>query len=460
MDRPSDHRGAEDQLQPRTAVDLPLRLPYLRGLPATRPYFSRPSLDQPFYDVSDPTLRDAPQTPPPIVAGVILDDQGVQIEIKAIVPAPGVADLPPELAARLVPQPLVVAPPITVSVPQPAGILPLDKPSLTLPVTLSVHAAEPSTCPPAGGVPEHAKLAVSTPPGWAARPEDAGFDPRCALAETIPFTLGTAGPPQPGKPIVARAYGRFEARNYTEAFRAVGYPGLTFTNFYAPATFRVASVDVRTAPSLKVAYLPGTGDDVPAYLSDLGIAPTILSVADLTTAKLGQYDAIVLGVRAYSAHPELNGAGSAPLLTYARDGGVVIAQYNSAGFNPASAPYPFALPGDSAHNVVVETQPVTILAAENPLLSWPNRLTPEDFKGWSEEWGHGFASTWDDHYTPLLEVHDPGQDPQKGGLLVAKTGKGAYIYCALSLYRQLPEGVPGAYRLFANLLSYAKYPSH
>ena len=202
-----------------------------------------------------------------------------------------------------------------------------------------------------------------------------------------------------------------------------------------------------------------TGDDVPAYLPDLGITPTILKIADLTTANLAQYDAVVLGVRAYAAHPELANAGSKPLLDYAANGGIVIVQYNSAGTSGSSAPYPFALPGDSAHNVVVETQPVTLLEPENPLLTWPNRLTPADFKGWTEEWGHGFASTWDDHYKPLLEVHDPDQDPQKGGLLVARTGKGAYIYCALSLYRQLPEGVPGAYRLFANLLSYAKNPS-
>ena len=116
------------------------------------------------------------------------------------------------------------------------------------------------------------------------------------------------------------------------------------------------------------------------------------------------------------------------------------------------------LPGDPGHNVVVEADPVTLLAPEAPLFNWPNKITSADFDNWVEERGHGFASTWDEHYTPLVEVNDPGQDPQRGGLLLAPVGKGAYIYIALALYRQLPESVPGAYRLLANLLSYPKNP--
>ena len=464
MDRPGDHKGAGDtQLQPRSSEDYPLRLPYLRGLPATRPYFSRPNLDQPFYNVADPNLRNAPATPAPIVAGVMLDDQGVMIELESMVPAPLQPEIKPELAARLVPQPLVVAPPITVSLPLPGGILALgdgeSKPSFTLPVTLNVHAAEPSTCPPAGGVPQHAKLALSLPPGWATKPDDEGFDPRCAVSKTVLFTVLPVKQPTAGETIDAKAFGRYEARNYLEAFRAVGYPGLTFTNFYAPATFHTSTVDVKTAPGLRIAYLPGTGDDVPAYLPDIGITPTILTIKDLNASTLANFDAVLLGVRAYAAHPELAGEGSKPLLDFAAGGGVVIVQYNSGGSSGKAAPYPFELPGDSAHNVVVETQPVTILSPQNPLLKWPNSLDSHDFDHWSEEWGHGFASSWDPQYETPLEVHDPDQDAQKGGLLIAKTGKGAYIYCAFALYRQFPEGVPGAYRLMANLLSYVKNPS-
>jgi hypothetical protein len=185
----------------------------------------------------------------------------------------------------------------------------------------------------------------------------------------------------------------------------------------------------------------------------------MLTLADLTAAKLAQYDAVVLGVRAYAAHPELAGPGSQPLLDYARQGGVVIAQYNTARYGDADAPFPIAVPGSPDFNVVEEEDPVTLLAPDSPILTWPNRITPADFDHWIEERGHGFARSWSPEYTPLLEMHDSGQDPQRGGLLVARTGKGFYVYCALALYRQLPEGVPGAYRLFANLLSIAKNPA-
>jgi hypothetical protein len=164
-------------------------------------------------------------------------------------------------------------------------------------------------------------------------------------------------------------------------------------------------------------------------------------------------------VRAYAAHPDLAGPGSRALLDYATNGGVVLLQYMTARFGDAEAPFPISVPGDPAHNVVDEAQPVTLLAPDSPLLTWPNRITPADFDHWIEEWGHGFAASWAPQFTPLLEVHDPGQPPQQGALLVARTGKGLYIYCALALYRQLPEGVPGAYRLLANLISAAKNPT-
>jgi hypothetical protein len=248
---------------------------------------------------------------------------------------------------------------------------------------------------------------------------------------------------------------------YSEGYRPVGYPGLTYTNYYTPATLRIVPVDVHTAPNLKVAYLPGTGDDVPAYLPDLGITPTILTLADLTAQDLKQFDAVILGVRAYTAHPELAGPGSQPLIDYARNGGVVIVQYNNGRYGDAEAPYPISTPGssgDHAHDVVDEAQPVTILAPDSPLLTWPNRITTADFDHWVAERGHAFAGIWAPQYQALLETHDPGQPPQQGGLLFARVGKGAYIYCGLALYRQLPEGVPGAYRLLANLISVARSP--
>ena len=188
-------------------------------------------------------------------------------------------------------------------------------------------------------------------------------------------------------------------------------------------------------------------------LEDLGVQLTTLTIEEVVRGRLGGYDAVVLGVQAYLAHPELARANK-QLLAYAKSGGVLIVQYNRGPFD--SGPYPFSL--GIAEKVVDETAPVKLLMPHSPLLTWPNRIIEKDFDGWVEERGHSFMATWDQHYQALLETHDPGQKPQKGGLLVTRTGKGVYVYVALALYRQLPQGVPGAYRVLANLLSVRKPP--
>jgi hypothetical protein len=157
---------------------------------------------------------------------------------------------------------------------------------------------------------------------------------------------------------------------------------------------------------------------------------------------------IVIGIRAYSTRPELSAAQSR-LNEFVRRGGTLIVQYQSSSF---PAPFPLSM-GHSPERVVDEQAPVKLLQPANPLLTSPNAITTADFDGWVEERGHSFLDTWDSAYTALTETADPGQDPQRGGLLVAHSGKGTYIYVAFALYRQLPELVPGAYRLMANLLS-------
>ena len=215
-------------------------------------------------------------------------------------------------------------------------------------------------------------------------------------------------------------------------------------------------MDVKTAPGLRIAFLPGTGDDVPRALEDLGLHVQILSGGDIESGNLGDYDAIVLGTRAYAVRPELRVANSR-LLNYVKNGGALIVQYNLQNFDHDYGPYPFTL-GSNAQKVVDETSAVNLLDPKYPALTWPNKITAADFRGWEEERGHGFMQKWDPHYKALIETHDPEQDPQSGGLLVARYGKGFYIYDAFALYRQLPSGVPGAYRILANLVSIGKNP--
>jgi hypothetical protein len=213
-------------------------------------------------------------------------------------------------------------------------------------------------------------------------------------------------------------------------------------------------VDVKTVAGLKIAYLPGTGDEVPQALENLGQSVRILAASDVTQGDLSGYDAIILGARAYAVRAELKSANNR-LMEYVKGGGVLIVQYNLQSFDRDYGPYPFSL-GDNPQKVVDEGSKVTLLQPDSPVFNFPNKITDADFAGWIEERGHGFMKSWDSHYEPLLETHDPEQDPQKGGLLLARYGKGVYVYDALALYRQLPAGVPGAYRILANLISLGK----
>ncbi len=248
----------------------------------------------------------------------------------------------------------------------------------------------------------------------------------------------------------------YDGHSYTEGYHLAGYAGLRPYPLYRPATYRAVGVDVKTAPGLHVGFLPGTGDDVPKALEDLDVNVRVLGTSDLIQGDLSGYDAIILGVRAYAVRSDLK-AANARLLDYVKNGGTLIVQYNLQDFDHNYGPYPFTL-GPNAQKVVDEDSPVVLLDPSSPAFEWPNKITAADFKGWVEERGHGFLQSWDSHYQPLVETHDPDQDPQKGGLLLARYGKGFYVYDAFALYRQLPSGVPGAYRLLANLISLSKNP--
>jgi hypothetical protein len=236
----------------------------------------------------------------------------------------------------------------------------------------------------------------------------------------------------------------------------VGYPGLRPYNLYRSSVYRTTGVDVKVAPDLNVGYITGTGDNVSQALENLGINAHFLTAQDLASSNLQKYDEIILGVRAYAVRDDLK-TYNGRLLDYVKRGGVVVAQYETPEFDHNYGPYPYQMTNDP-EEVTDEHSYVDILDRSNPLFVWPNPITEKDFDGWVEERGSKFMKSWDPHYEALLSTHDPQQDPQKGGLLYARYGRGIYIYCAYAFYRQLPEGVPGAYRIFANLLSLPRNP--
>jgi hypothetical protein len=219
-----------------------------------------------------------------------------------------------------------------------------------------------------------------------------------------------------------------------------------------PATVVVSAADLRLPPLRRVGYVRGASDRVPEFLSQIGVPLVLLGPADLSDGDLSAYDAIVVGSRAYETDPAL-GRANGRLLDYAKKGGLVLVQYQQYPYIEGHYA-PFALDIAQPHDRVTdETAAVKILDPASPVFSTPNRLGPADWEGWVQERGLYFAHTWAPEWKPLLAMADPGGADLQGGLLVATVGQGHYVYTGLALFRQLPAGVPGAYRLFANLLA-------
>ena len=406
----------------------------------TRPYFSRPTEEQPYYDLSDGRYRNQSLPPYPLAATVTVSYHGSTLNLTQVVQArqriPGIG---------IQSQPLLVGPPISVTLSSAAGAIPLGTQSFTFSCTVHSNVKGPA----------EGTLRLGLPAGWRSTPESVPFKMiRDGEDQTVTFSV-LPDVAKPGEyPIKATA--EYRGATYEEGYHLVGYSGLSPYPLYRPAVYRAVGVDVKTAPGLRIGYLPGTGDDVPHALADLGLNIRILAASDVTQGNLTDYDAVILGIRAYAVRSELKAANSR-LLEYVRNGGVLIVQYNLQDFDHNYGPYPFTL-GENPQKVVDEASQVVLSNPNHPAFTWPNRISASDFSGWVEERGHGFLGTWDSRYEALVETHDPEQDPQRGGLLLARYGKGAYVYDAFALYRQLASGVPGAYRILANLVSLAKNP--
>jgi len=397
---------------------------------ATAPYFTRPNIEQPYYDIARPEWRGRSFAPYPFAAWAEFSFDGLPIRLG------GVVQSLQRIAGRGgVYQPLIVTPAIGVSVDPEARTLPLDGSAFPVRVTVHTQAAAEGT------------VELNLPPGWRAEPSLAQFHRKTAgNTDPILFSITPDAKGTEAYSIVAVA--RAGGRSYESGWHNVSYAGLRPYNHYKRAEMRARKVDAKLAPGLQIGYVMGTGDLVPEAIEGLGVTPQLLSPAELASNDLSSYNVIVIGIRAYSAHPEL--AHVQPRLDeFVRRGGTLVVQYQSGTF-----PAPLSLTiGRFAERVVDEQAPVKLLDPSNSLLTSPNKITPADFDGWVEERGHSFLESWDPAYTALTETGDPGQDPQRGGLVVAHPGRGTYVYIAYALYRQLPELVPGSYRLLANLLS-------
>jgi LmbE family N-acetylglucosaminyl deacetylase len=396
----------------------------------TQPFFTRPSIEQPYYDIARPEWRDRSFAPYPVAAWAEFTFDKLPIRIGKVVQTLGRVTGPGGIY-----EPLVITPAIGVSVQPEAPILPLDGSALPVRVIVHTQAAAEGT------------VALKLPEGWKAEPAEAHFH-RTAAGDTEPLLFSVTPTAVKAGAYTLQAVAHSGDRKYESGWQSVGYPGLLPYNIYQSAQLKTRKVDVKLAPGLRVGYVMGPGDLVPDAIEELGAEPHMLSAGELASGDLSAWNVIVIGIRAYSTRPELT-AAQPRLDEFVRNGGTLIVQYQSGNF---PAPLPLSM-GRLQERVVDEQAPVKILNPTNSLMTSPNVITATDFNGWVEERGHSFLDTWDPGYTPLTETADAGQDPQRGGLVVAHPGKGTYIYVAYALYRQLPELVPGAYRILANLLS-------
>jgi LmbE family N-acetylglucosaminyl deacetylase len=426
-------------------VNRSIRVKLPDSIPFTRPYFARATIMESRYTVMDESPRHWPWSPPAFLARATYIVDGVPIQITT--PVRGrQAQLPYGYVMRE----LAVVPALAVNVSPRQAIVPLSmaRQRVNVQVELTNNAI--------GG--SKGELALKLPAKWTAEPATIPFSfAHAGEKSRYQFTVVPSAIETRDYPIEAVATARGQA--FREGYDVIEHRDLETRYLYHDATSRVRGIDVKIAPGLKVGYVMGVGDEVPAGISQLGVQVQLLTAQDLAEGDLRRFDAIMTGTRAYAVRDDLR-TYNQRLLDYVRKGGHLIVLYNTpAEFDPNTfAPYPAQLPRN-AEEVSEEDSPIEILAAKRPEFTAPNVITNADFEGWVEQRGSKFFSEWDKAYTPMIQTHDQGQAPQKGGWLTAVYGTGHYTYFAYAFHRQLPYGVPGAYRLLANLLSLGKIVS-
>ena len=407
----------------------------------TKAYFHRgdPETDA-IYQIDQPEYVTLPLPPPPITARVVYAIEGHEGVIRSVARTP-LHDSHGEVWSM----PLAVVPQFSVQAAPTTQIIPASAdPSAELRVVLRSNV-------------DHATANVQpqVPQGWKSAPQSSVVTFSKSGEQASQFKVLPDGAAE-GRYLV-RAVASSDGRDFSEGYSLVTRPDIGGFFYYQPATQRTAIVNVKVPSGLKVGYAMGAGDDIPTVLRQLGLEVTLLAPEDVEHGDLQQFGTIVLGIRAYDTRDDVK-KNNQRLFDYVRQGGTLMVQYNTepANFNPGNyTPYPAEL---TRARISVEESPVTITDPKNPVFRYPNAIAASDFSGWVQERGLYFMGKWDDHYTPLLACNDPGEDPQKGGLLVAQYGKGYYIYNGYAFFRQLPFGVPGAIRLYVNLLSVGHEP--
>jgi len=391
------------------------------------------------YKVKEQLLRGLPETPRPNKVVFMLTISGEPMMISKNIVYKRTDPVKGEVY-----RPFEVIPAAAVRVAEPVYIFSTQEPRE---VTILVKSGQDSLA---------GNLAINLPEGWRSEPamhevlvENKGAE-QAFTFQVFPTQKGSAGQLTP-------VFTTSEGKAYQREMVLIEYDHIPTQTILRPAGARVAKLDIEKRGE-RIAYIMGAGDEIPASLEQIGYQVDVLDVSEVTLPNLQSYDALILGVRAYNTVNRIEFANPA-MLEYVKQGGTMIVQYNTTrGLRIPSkdlGPYTFQLSRD---RVTVEEAEVRFLEPDHPILNFPNQITEEDFAGWVQERGLYFPNEWSEEYTPILSANDPGEDPADGGLLVARYGEGYYIYTGYSWFRELPAGVVGAYRLFANMISIGEAP--
>ncbi|MBO0722092.1 MAG: PIG-L family deacetylase [Blastocatellia bacterium] len=411
----------------------------------TRPYWSRANeLRDHIYTIDKPEYLNLPFPPPDVMGFFNYEVEGVRFTLARPAQTTFI-DRPWGEQRRL----LTVAPALSVAISPRVGVVPLAVSQAVYSVRINLSNNVKGQ---AAGV-----VRLRAPSGWTSAPAETPFSfTREGEAQNFTFNV-TIPRVTAGADYKIQAVAEYNGKEYTEGYQVIAHRDLEPRHLYRAASMDLRGIDVALPAGLKVGYIMGVGDEVPEALEQIGASVTMLGANDLASGDLEGFDAIIVGIRATTVRDDLK-TYSKRLLDYAERGGNLIYQYQTQEFDDAPyGPYPYKLT-PRAEEVSEEDSKVTILDPSNPIFNWPNKITPADFDGWVEERGSKWMADWDGRYKALLECNDREQKPQRGGMLFANYGRGTFTYAAYAFYRQLPAGVPGGYRLFANIISLKKHP--
>jgi LmbE family N-acetylglucosaminyl deacetylase len=435
-------------------AEVPFTLVVPAGQAYTQPYWLVQPSTADFYRIDDQMLIGLPDTPPAAQVRVRLTVDGVGIELVRPVQH-RYADRAHGERVR----PLVVVPAVAVNLSEPVALFP-DTTARQVQVSVQASVAN-----------AQGDLRLEAPAGWKAEPESRSF--QIAVPGEQRVVTFEVTPPVGETTASLRAVAKVNGRDIASGIQTIAYPHFPPQTLFPPSDIKLVRANIKVTAK-KIGYIMGAGDEMPDALRQLGLDVTLIGQSDLEQGDLSRFDAIVAGVRAYNVRADIR-ANQQRLLDYVKNGGTYIVQYQTGDSPDPTAPrgqppnpflqgqgapvttnlgpYPFAVPGGNKYRVTVEEAPLKFPNQDCPLLQYPNHINPKDFEGWVQERGLYFAAQWDAHYQTVLSSQDPGEQPLEGGEIWTRYGKGVYIFSAYSWFRQLPAGVPGAYRLFANLLS-------